>query len=199
MYDKKLSNQRQVQWSEFSSRFDYQIVYTPGIFDGKADALTRRPGDLPEGVDDRLENMEQAVLTLQNLPEQLCLLADSPPVMGRLTISDLMTEAYMTDPLPEKIMETIRMGSGLQEISIAECIKEDGRIQYRGKLYVPESDALCLWTIQEYHDTASAGHPGQVQTFDLLGRQFNSKEMQSIVDRNLWNSHSCEQSRSSRP
>jgi len=50
---KKLLNRRQAQWSEFLTRFDYEIVYRPGKSNGKADALTRRPGDLPERGDER--------------------------------------------------------------------------------------------------------------------------------------------------
>jgi len=44
---KKLLNRRQARWAQFLSRFDYAIVYRPGKSNGKADALTRSPGDLP--------------------------------------------------------------------------------------------------------------------------------------------------------
>jgi len=46
---KKLLNHRQALWSEFLTCFDYEIVYVLGKSYGKAYALTRRPGDLPEG------------------------------------------------------------------------------------------------------------------------------------------------------
>ena len=59
---KKLSNRRQARWSEFLSRFDSEIFYRPGKSNAKADALTRRPGDLPQGGDERSQNMEQVVL-----------------------------------------------------------------------------------------------------------------------------------------
>jgi hypothetical protein len=58
---KKLLNRQQAQWSEFLTRSDYEIVYQPGKSIGKADALTRRPGDLPDGGDERFKNMEQVV------------------------------------------------------------------------------------------------------------------------------------------
>jgi hypothetical protein len=41
---KKLTR-RQVRWAEFLSRYNFQIVYRPGKQNGKADALTQRPGD----------------------------------------------------------------------------------------------------------------------------------------------------------
>jgi hypothetical protein len=67
---KRLLNRRQARWAQFLSRFDYEIVCRPRKSNGKADALTRRPGDLPEGGDERLKTINQAVLKPQNLPEQ---------------------------------------------------------------------------------------------------------------------------------
>jgi len=72
---KDLLNRHQARRSEFWTRFEYQIVHRPGKSNWKADALMRRLGDLPEGGDERVENMEQMVLKLQNVAEQLCWLA----------------------------------------------------------------------------------------------------------------------------
>lgn len=36
---KKLLNRREARWSEFSTRFDYHIVYRLGISNGKVDAF----------------------------------------------------------------------------------------------------------------------------------------------------------------
>jgi len=52
---KKRINKRQAQWSQFWTTFEYHIVYTPGKLNGIGDALIRRPGDLPEGGDERLK------------------------------------------------------------------------------------------------------------------------------------------------
>jgi hypothetical protein len=45
----KLINWRQARWSKFLTRFEYEIVDRTGKSNGKQDALTRRPGNLPEG------------------------------------------------------------------------------------------------------------------------------------------------------
>ena len=45
MSTKQLSR-RQARWSEFLSRFDYQITYRPGKAGPKPDVLTPRLGDL---------------------------------------------------------------------------------------------------------------------------------------------------------
>jgi len=157
---KKRLNRRQARWSEFLTRSDYEIVYRPGKSNGKADALTRRPGHLPEGGDERLKNMEQVVLKPYNLPEQLRTSANDMPEQDVPSITDLFTQAYMDDPLPKKILEAIRQGGSLRDITVAECIEKVGQIWYRGRRYVPEGDQLRLRLIQENHDTALAGHPG---------------------------------------
>jgi hypothetical protein len=59
------------------TRFDYELVYRPGKSNGKADALTRKPGDLTEGGDERLKNMEQVVSKPDNVPEQLRISANN--------------------------------------------------------------------------------------------------------------------------
>lgn len=53
MTTKNLSR-RQARWSKYLSRFNFKIVYQPGKMNGKADALTRRSGDLPTDEDERV-------------------------------------------------------------------------------------------------------------------------------------------------
>jgi len=168
---KKLLNRRQARWPEFLTRFDYEIVYRPGKSNGKADALTRRPGDLPEGGDERLKNMEQVVLKPHNLPEQLRISANDISDREIPSICNLFIQAYKNDPQPNTVLEAIRQGASLREITIAECTEQEGQVSYRGRHYVPEGDQLRLRLIQEHHDTALAGHPGRAKTFDLLDRK----------------------------
>jgi len=168
---RKLLNRSQARWTQCLTCCDHQIVYRPGKSNRKVDAVTRRPRDLTEWGYKGLKNMEQVVLKLQNVPELLCLLADTLPDKGRPCIPDHMTQAYETNPLPGTILEEIQMNSGLQEITVAECTENEGRVMYRGNVYLPDMDELPVRIIQEHHDTALAGHPGQANTFDLLDRE----------------------------
>lgn len=52
----KTLSRRQARWSEYLSRFNFKIVYQPGNMNGKADALTRRSGDLPADKDEYFNN-----------------------------------------------------------------------------------------------------------------------------------------------
>lgn len=58
----KLLNRRQARWSEFLSRFNFKIAYTPGSFNTRADALSRRPGDTPVDRGKDGETVQQQVL-----------------------------------------------------------------------------------------------------------------------------------------
>ena len=57
MTTKKLSK-CQAHWTEFLSRFNFIISYTPDRENGKADSLTRRPNDYPaDDQDDRQQHL----------------------------------------------------------------------------------------------------------------------------------------------
>jgi hypothetical protein len=53
----KQLNRRQARWAEFLAEFNFVIRYRPGKQSTKPDSLTRRPGDIPNGVyDDRIQH-----------------------------------------------------------------------------------------------------------------------------------------------
>jgi len=62
MSSKKL-NHRQVRWSLYLSRFDFEMINKPGSAMGRADALSRRP-DHKEGVENNNENITLVKLSL---------------------------------------------------------------------------------------------------------------------------------------
>jgi hypothetical protein len=193
---KRLLNRRQVRWSEFLTRFDYEIVYRPGKSNGKADALPRRPGDLPEGGDERLKSMKQVILKPENLPKQLQILENE--MEAKRTIQQPLKEPSERDELVGEILGAVREGRSVREITIEECSAEDGQLYSRGKRYVPEDIQLRRWLIEEYHNTPLAGHPGRSKTFDLLSQQYYWKEMRRQVDRYVRNYAECQKSRMKR-
>jgi len=193
---KKLLNRRQARWAQFLSRFSYKIVYRPGKSNGKADALTRRPGDLPEGGDERLKSMEQVVLKPQNLPEQLRILANDRIRVH--SVQEQLREASERDGFVGRVLDAIRQGTSMREITVAECSEKEGQLYFRERKYVPEDPELQLRLIREHHDVPLAGHPGRSKTFDLLSRQYYWKTMRKQVDRYVRSCAECQKSRTSR-
>ena len=141
----KLLNRRQARWSEFLSRFNFEIVYRPGKVGGKPDALTRRSGDLPEEGDERLLENQQAVLKLQNLPENMRLLASNTSTNGRPPLDSLFKEAYEADTFPERILAMLAQNEQhSKEISLADCDEKNSCLRYQECWYVPDHDPLRL-------------------------------------------------------
>jgi hypothetical protein len=103
--------------------------------------LTRRPGDQPAGGDERLKSMEQVVLKPENVPKQLRILANEMNVEER-TIQQHWEDALGKDKLVMKILKALEKGESVREITIGECLEEDGQLRYRGKRYVPEDIQL---------------------------------------------------------
>jgi len=173
----KLLISRQAWWLELLICFDYPIVYWLSWSNGKTDALVVRLGDLPDWWDKRLMIMQQVVPKLQNQPVQLHLLTDSLPTNSNPSIPILVPEAYVTGPLPRKILEAIRIHGWLKEITIVECLEAEERMQYRGNVYVLESDKLNRQLIQGHPDTSLIGHSGQAETVSIIDSMYYWKAM----------------------
>jgi transposase InsO family protein len=113
-------------------------------------------------------------------------------------ISDLFAQAYRDDPLPNTILDAMRQGDGLNDITVVECTEQGGQVWYRGKRYIPEGDQLRLRLIQTHLDTILAGHPGRAKTFDLLDSQYYWKDIRKQGDQYVRNCHSCQHSKALR-
>ena len=61
----KQLNQQQACWAKFLSKFNFKIMYRPGIQGEKPDVLTCRSQDLPKGIED-LQQQHQFQILLQN-------------------------------------------------------------------------------------------------------------------------------------
>jgi hypothetical protein len=167
----KLLNRRQTCWAEYLSRFDFKIIYCPGKAGKKPDALTRRSEDLPQGGDEYLTKQQKAVLMPQNVPDNLHLLADTPPGNGQLPLDEDISEATKTDAFAQDILTMLREGKQhCRELSLSECQEQDGRLLYQQRLYIAESDPLRLRILRSHHDLPTAGHPGRTKTFHLIKR-----------------------------
>jgi hypothetical protein len=134
------------------------------------------------------------VLKPQNLLAQLRLVADCSTPTTCPSLSNRFNNEYWADIFPEKMLEAIRVNGHLKKETIAECTEQNGRIQYRGKCYVPVDNQLWLRIIHNHHDSALARHQGTVKPFGLLERKHNSKDMPMQVAEYAQNCLNCQQS-----
>ena len=101
MTTKQLSR-RQARWSEYLSRFNFQIRYRPGAKGGKPDALTRRRGDFPQNAtDERLKYQHQVVLKPENLGPGV-----RPVLLAPMIIRDPPEEVVDDETPLDRLWET---------------------------------------------------------------------------------------------
>jgi len=114
----KALSRRQARWSEFLSRFDYQITYRPGKQGVKPDELTRRSGDLPqEEGDERLQHQQQTVIKPRNL---------SPEVAAQFNIKRDQGHPPSVQPVH---LDRIRMSSQLLCLKLRVLVNNPEREQ----------------------------------------------------------------------
>ena len=178
--------ERQMRWSLILSRYHFTISYVPGKQNIRADALSRREQDIPQDEED--ERLQHRTTTLIK-PEMLSggegtgirVMATraETPVTEKLPLEGQWDDARQKDEAYEGAINAIRREAqvfhsilGLK-VSIAECsIDEEGRLLFRGRRWVPNSEPLRTALIQEAHDSMLTGHPGREGTAAVLSRQF---------------------------
>ncbi|KAH0604507.1 uncharacterized protein H6S33_006884 [Morchella sextelata] len=166
----------------------------------KPDAWTRRSGDLPKEGDERLTHQSQVILKQKNLDTKLSLFAGSlsnESAEGASTVEELFSKAYQVDSFPNKILTMLRNGvRHSNKISLAECTEDNnGRLLYRGALYVPDDNDLRLRLLKEHHGKPSTGHPGRAKTLGLLNREYYWPQMRKYVDQYIRNCNVCTRSK----
>ena len=173
---KKL-NRRQACWSLHLARFDFLLHHRPGCTMGKPDTLSRR-ADHGNGASDN----ENVVLLR---PEFLVVRA---------------LEGVELTGMEQKILSDIRRGNrnGDQEEPIAKAARElrrsangtvhssewsniDSLLQFRGKIYIPQSPDLHRQIVALCHDTYIAGHPRRWKTLELVSQNYWWPQMSRYI------------------
>jgi len=159
---KTLLSRRQARWAQELAQYNFKIIFRPGAQNGKADALTRRSGDLP-GEGDERGCPTQALIPLSKF---------SLSAASKQHDQDIR-EALATDTLAQEILEALQNGDKKHNtIPLGECEVHNGLILVNGLVYVPETPDLYLRILKNCHDHPAAGHPGQAATYELVSRDY---------------------------
>jgi len=75
--------------------------------------------------------MEQVVLKPEYLSKQLRILAND---LGKdCSVQKQLEEASKQDGLAGRILDAVRRGTSIREITVAKCSEKEGQLYYRGK------------------------------------------------------------------
>jgi transposase InsO family protein len=197
MTTKRLTR-RQARWAEFLADYNFQITYRPGKENQKADALTRRPGDRPEGFeDDRQKQMSRTILTPDKIHPDIRGSDLAPIELGQEEhdIAERIRQAQAQDPLCRELRSHLERGGRIHNsISLAHCDVSDNLLRYMEKVWIPEE--LHARICKEVHDQPMVGHPGIAKTLALLKSRYYWPRMDRTVARYIRNCHVCRRSKS---
>ena len=118
--------------------------------------------------------------------------ADHADHAERPATSDLFTEAYRINPLPNWILRQLEEGSRhSREISLADCKVRDNRLTYQDCIYVPDYTPLRLRLLGDHHEPPAVGHPGRAKTLELHTHKYYWLQMRKDIDHFVRNCHTC--------
>ena len=178
---KALLSRRQARWAQELAQYDFKIRFRPGTQNGKADALTRRSGDLPEEGDGRARPMQPLIPA-----EKLQLSAIS-------TRHDQdIRDALATDKLAQEVLQCLKEGTKRHPVvPLGECIISDNLLLVNKLVYVPNKPELHLRILKSCHDHPTAGHPGRAATYKLVSRNYWWPKMRQTVAQFIRNCDTC--------
>ena len=137
MTAKKL-NCRQACWSLYLARFDFKLIHYPRRSMGKPDALSQRL-DHSNGASDN-ENvvlLQPELIAVQAL-EGLHLEGPERNILREIRQGN--QKGDQEEPVAKAARELQQTSSKM--VYSAEWLEEDGVLQFRGKIYIPQNSDL---------------------------------------------------------
>jgi hypothetical protein len=183
---------RQARWAELLSQYHFRIEYRTGKSNERADALTRRSQDNQDKT--MAQNRVQALLQpsqldpriLTDLPADLELApVETVPVTMEAGIVDQILDANRSNA-PEMIKLRLQVTDSTDWKLI------DGLLQYKNRLFVPDTDNLRTHLIREAHAQVSTAHPGQNKTIKILRTRYYWPKMSDNIRQYIRNCAACQ-------
>jgi transposase InsO family protein len=182
--ESKKLNRRQARWSLYLSEFDIKLTHVPGTKMILSDALSRRPDLCPEEDNDN----EDVVV----LPDHLFV---------NLIDIDLQQRIADADDLDTDTADVLHalLGTGPTALrhDLSDWTTEDfnGKpiLFYKGKNYIPRDIALRRDIVRSLHDHETAGHPGELETYNSVRQHYWWPGLRSFVKNYVQGCGVCQQ------
>ena len=177
-------NDRQAWWSLYLSEFDIKLIHVPGTKTIQSDALSRRPD---HGIDESIGREDQILL----LDDLFVNLLD-------VDLQEHILNAKDLDMDIKNVIKTIQRNGPtnlLNDISDwkIEEINRQKTIFYKGKNYIPRDQDLRRDIVKMFHDHETAGHPGELETYNSVKTHYWWPRMCMFVKNYVQGCGHCQQ------
>ena len=111
----KRLNRRQARWAEFLAEFNFKITYRPGKQGTKPDALTRRPGDIPDHIEDpRVQHQQQILLGEDHFDHRLThqFHSDAESTLHALYLAEQLSNEFCVTDIASMLYDLSEEHSG---------------------------------------------------------------------------------------
>jgi len=173
--------QRQAQWSEYLSQFNFVIRFHPGHLGTKPDALTRRWDIYPKEGNTGYATVNphnfKPIFTQEQLAASvqatvlLFLSLHTATAVDLDTLHQDILLALSSDPIATKHISTDGQWS----------MDPNGLLLLDNRIYVPSAGSLHTRILQYNHDHILAGHFGQNKTLELVCRGYSWPSLRADV------------------
>ena len=183
---KKLT-QQQARWSLYLSEFDVKLVHTPGSKMVQSDGLSRQPDLCP----DKDNNNENIIM----LPNSMFLNLIDTALQEKIATSDNLDQQVinaLTFLLNDTLTAPTPLKNNLQNWTFT---KENGHqfLFYKNKTYVPRNTQLQREILQNFHDHETAGHLGELKTYNAIRQHYWWPGMQTFTKNYVQGCGTCQQ------
>ena len=177
-------NRRQARWSLYLSEFDVKLEHMSGMKMIQSDTLSRRP----DYILDKDEDNENVIM----LPSEMFV---------NLIDMELQEKISSCDNLDKDAMEALTTLLG-QESNLLKNELEDWSIErtngknmlfYKGKNYIPKDLDLRRYIVKQHHDAETAGHPGELETYNTVRQHYWWPGMRTFVNNYVKGCGICQQ------
>jgi hypothetical protein len=124
-----------------------------------------------------------------------------PTVGEREPLAELWVSALAQDDSYGEILRALRANARKfpqelkLQVSIGECSLQGDDVYWRGRKWVPDSEALRTGITQHMHDSIMSGHPGREVLCAIMGRSYFWPGMLADVRRFVRNCDLCHSSK----
>jgi transposase InsO family protein len=197
----KILTAKQVRWMEFLSDFNFEIKYTAGKDNQKADILSRREQDVSLQELIKKDSRSRVLLGPARLDPRINAELAQSFVEAKVASLSVLN----MDPYPRTLGEDPELIKELKEANkksfqelrakpLSGYTIQDELLLYHGRLVAERNTTLCTRLIQEAHAQPSSAHPGGTKTYQLLAPKYYWVGMGSDCKRFVANCIACKHS-----